>query len=115
MGVLDGFLVCHLSGLNLDSLVHQCGEVGEVMNSKCKLEVWVESITEFLLSTSISGYVFFSIAGQFKEFTLISFDSFIALSKVAKLCFLPVHDSLRNVAGTESSLKLDPGDDCPSR
>ena len=85
------------------------------MNNKCKLEVWVESIVEFLLSASIYGNVFLSIAGQVKEFLLISFDSLTALSEVAKLSFLPVHDSLRNVTGTKSSLKVDPGDDCPSR
>ena len=85
------------------------------MNNKCKLEVWVESVAEFLLSVCIRGNVFFSIAGKVKEFPLISFDSPIVLSEVAKLSFLPVHDSLRNVAGAKSSLKLDPSNDCPSR
>ena len=63
MGALDGFLVFHLSGLNPDSLVHESGKVGEVLSSKSKLEVWVKSTTELVLSTSISWNVFFSIAG----------------------------------------------------
>jgi hypothetical protein len=85
------------------------------LSSKCKLEIWVESITELLLSASISGYVIFSIAGQIKEFPLIGFNSLVALGEVAELGLHPVHDSLRNVASTEGSLKLDPSNDCLSR
>jgi hypothetical protein len=54
--------VLDLSGLKSDSLVHERGKVSEILSSKCKLEVWVESTEKLLLSTSISGYVFFSIA-----------------------------------------------------
>ena len=85
------------------------------MSSKRKLEVRVESITELFLSTSISGYVFFSIAGQVKEFMLISFDSPIALSEVAKLGSPPIHDSPRNLTSTEGGLELEPSDNYPLR
>jgi hypothetical protein len=71
----------------------------------------VEPFTELLLSVSISGNVFLSIARQLKEFTLIGFHRLASLNKVAELLFLPIHNSLRNVTGTESSFELLPGDD----
>src|SRR3990170_3892083 len=108
-------LMLHLSSLKQNSLVHKSSKVGEVLSSKCKLDVWVESITEFLLSTSICGDVFFSIAGQVKEFPLISFNSLVALSEVAELGFHPVHNSLRNISGMKSSLELKPSNDYSSR
>ena len=67
---------------------------------------------EFLLSTSISWNIFFSIAGQVKKLPLIRFDRLVALDEVAKLCLLPVNCSLRNVARAEGSLEINPGDDC---
>ena len=72
----------------------------------------MESTVKLLLPTSISGDVFFRIAGEVEEFPLISFDSHIALSEVAKLFPFMVHDPLRNVAGTESRLKIIAGNDC---
>ena len=63
MGALERLLVFHLAGLLLDSLVNQSSKVGEVMNSECKLDVWVQSITELLLLASIGGDIIFSIAG----------------------------------------------------
>jgi hypothetical protein len=105
----------HLSGLNQNSLVHKSSKFGEILSSECKLDVCVESITKLLLSTGIRDDVFFSIAGQVKEFPLISFDSLIALSEVAELGFHPVHDSLRNISGTKGSLELRPSNGCSSR
>jgi hypothetical protein len=75
----------------------------------------VEPFTELLLSAGISSDVFLSIARQFKELPLVHIHSFASLDKVAELTFLPVHDSLGNVASTESSLELQAGDDCSDR
>jgi hypothetical protein len=55
--------VLDLSGLNPDGLVHESGKVSEILSSKSKVNVRVEPIEELLLSKSISGNVFFSIAG----------------------------------------------------
>jgi hypothetical protein len=74
--------VLHLSSLNHNSLVHEGSKVGEVLSNKGKLKVWVESTTELLQSTFISWNVFFSIAGQVKEFPLIGFNSLVALSEI---------------------------------
>jgi hypothetical protein len=50
------------AGFNLDSLIHQGGEISKVLDKECKLDVGVEPFTELLLPTGISGDVFFSIA-----------------------------------------------------
>src|SRR4051812_4235909 len=108
---LQVVLVLHLGRLDGDSLVHHGGEVVEIMNGKSEPEVWVEATTELLLPASISGDLLFRIAREVQEFTLIGFDSHVALSKVAELFRLTVHDPLRNVAGAKSRLKFIPGDD----
>src|SRR4051812_36793384 len=104
-------LVLHLGRLDGDSLVHHGGEVGKIMNGKGEPEVWVEATTELLLPASISGDLLFRISREVQEFTLIGFKSHVALSEVAELFRLTIHDPLRNVSGTNSRLKFIPGDD----
>src|SRR4051812_38034540 len=105
-------LVFLQTSFDIDGLIHQGGEISKVVHYKCKLDVSLKAVTELLLSTCISSNVFFSIAGQVQKLSLISFNSFVALDEAAELTLLPVHDSLRNEAGTESSLEVWPGDDC---
>src|SRR3954466_13951641 len=102
-----------MSGLKSDSLINHGGEVGEDVQSQCKLEICVESITELLLPTCIIGEVTCSIAGEAKEFPLICLDSFVALSEVAKLGLHTVHNCLGNITSTEGSLEVILGDDSP--
>src|ERR1044071_6490252 len=108
---LQRVLVLHLGTLDGDSLVHHGGEVGKIMNGKSEPEVCIESTTELLLSASISGDLFFRIAREVEELTLIGFNSHVALSEVAEFFLLTVHDPLRNVAGVEGGLKFIPSDD----
>ena len=99
----------------MNGLVHQGSEVGKVMCKECELDIGLKSITELFLPTCISGNVFFSIAGQVKELPLISIYSLVALGEVTELTLLPVHNSLRNEAGTKGSLEIRPSDDRSSR
>src|SRR4051812_23317332 len=102
-----------MSGLKSDGLVHHRGEVGESVQSQCKLEICVDSIMELLLPTCIIGEVAFSIAGEAEEFPLICLDSFVALNEVAKLSLHTVHNRVGDIASTEGSLKVILGDDSP--
>src|SRR4051812_11029567 len=111
---LQRVLVLHLGSLDGDSLVHHGGEVGELMNGRSEPEVWIEATTELLLPASISGDLFFCIAREVEELTLIGFNNHVALSEVAEFLRLTIHDPLRNVAGTKSRLKFIPGDDFSS-
>src|SRR3954465_1628079 len=106
MITLQRVLVLHLGSLDGDSLVHHGGEVGEIMNGKSEPEVWVKATTELLLPASISGDLLFRIAREVQEFTLIGFDSHVALSEVTEFFRLTFHDPLRNVAGAKSRLKF---------
>src|ERR1041385_5201258 len=104
--MLQRVLVLHLGSLDCDSLVHHGGEVGEIMNGKRKPEVWIEATTKLLLPTSISRDIFFRIAREVEELALIGFNSHVALSEVAELFMLAIHDPLRNVAGAKGRLKF---------
>jgi len=84
------------------------------MNGKSEPEVYIESTAELLLLAGISGDLLFRIAREVEELTLISFNCHVALSEVAEFFALAIHDPLRNVAGTESSLEFIPGDDFPN-
>src|ERR1041385_257163 len=95
-------LELHLGSLDGDSLVHHGGEIGKIMNGKTEPKVCIESTTELLLSASISGDLFFRIARVVEELALIGFNSHVALSEVAEVFLLTVHDPLRNVASAKS-------------
>src|SRR3954466_9462045 len=109
--MLQRVLVLHLGSLDGDSLVHQGGEVGEIMNGMSEPEVWIEATTELLLPASISGDLFFRIAREVEELALIGFNSHVALSEVAEFFLLAIHDPLRNIAGAKGRLKFFPTDD----
>src|SRR4051812_16397422 len=104
-------LVLHLGSLDGDSLVQHGGEVGEIMNGKSEPEFWFETTTELLLPASISGDLSFRIAREVEELALIGFNRHVALSEVTEFFRLTIHDSLRNVAGAKSRLKVIPSDD----
>jgi hypothetical protein len=70
---------------------------------------------ELLLPTGISGDVFFSIARQVKELSLIDFHSLVALNEATELGLLPIYNSLRNIPGMKSSLEFHPSDNSPRR
>src|SRR3954464_3510496 len=106
-------LVLELSGLQSDGLVHNGGEVGEDVLCKGKLEIWVESITELLLPSSIIWEVATRIAREVEEFPLICLDRFASLNEVAKLSLHMVHARPRDIASAESSPEVIPGDDSP--
>jgi len=50
---------------------------------------------------------------EVEEFPLVILDRFAALNEVAKLGLHTVHDRLRDVMSTESSLEFIPGDNSP--
>src|SRR3954470_1158452 len=96
-------LVLHLGSLDGDSFVHQGGKVGKIMHGKSEPEVCIESTIELLFLAGISGDIFFRVAREVEELTLIGFNSHVALSEVAEFFVLVIHDPLRNVAGTKSN------------
>src|SRR3954467_3733917 len=96
------------SSFSLKSLADERRKVCTINDGKCELYIGFQSFSEFLLSASVGGDVFLSIAGQLKEFPMIFINSCLALTELAKLLLLLVHQSLRNVPCTEGYLEFLP-------
>src|SRR4051812_34890699 len=105
---LERFSMFSQSSFSLKSLADERCKVCTINDGKCKLNIGLQSFSESLLFASVGGDVFLGIAGQLKEFPMIFINRCLALTELAKLLLLLVHQSLRNVPCTEGRLKFLP-------
>src|SRR3954471_21917655 len=105
---LERFSIFSQSSFSLKSLADERRKVCTIKESKCELYLGLQSFSESLLFASVGGDVFLSIAGQLQEFPMIFIDSCLALTELAKILLLLVHQALRNMPGTESYLEFLP-------
>src|SRR3954470_8771515 len=105
---LERFSIFSQSSFSLKSLADERCKVCTIKESKCELYLGLQSFSEALLFASVGGDVFLSIAGQLQEFPMIFINSCLALTELAKLLLLLVHQTLRNMPGTEGYLEFLP-------
>src|SRR3954467_139112 len=98
------------SSFSLKSLADERRKVCTINDGKCELYIRLRSFSEFLLFASVGGDVFLSVAGQLKEFPMIFINGCLALTELAELLLLLVHQSLRNVPCTKGYLEILPSD-----
>src|SRR3954468_3509045 len=98
---LERFSMFSQSSFSLKSLADERCKVCTNKEGKCELYIGLQSFSEFLLFANVGGDVFLSVAGQLKEFPMIFINSCLALTELAELLLLLVHQTLRNVPCTE--------------
>src|SRR3954470_3962075 len=96
------------SSFSLKSLADERRKVCTIKEGKCELYIGLQSFSKFLLFVIVGGDVFLSVAGQLKEFPMIFINSCLALTELAELLLLLVHQSLRNVPCTKGYLEFLP-------
>src|SRR3954471_13502486 len=94
--------------LGLDGLVDKDLECGKVMKVELATESGVEATTEPLLFLGVGGNFFGSVKSQSVELTTKLINGPSALSEVAELLTLAVHETLGNVVLTEGRAEFLP-------
>src|SRR3954469_24998077 len=105
---LERFSIFCQSSFSLKSLADERCKVCTIKKGKCELYLGLQSFSESLLFAGVGADVFLSIAGQLQEFPMIFINSCLALTELAELLLLLVHQSLRNVPCTEGYLEFLP-------
>ena len=94
-------MVLSQSSFDLESLADKGRKIRTIMKDKCEFYFRMQTFTESLLFASVGGDVSLSIARQLKEFPMIFINSCLALTELAEILLLLVHQTLRKVPCTE--------------